>query len=420
MLKYFVWVVRDLALPGILLGIIFYFTSFFNIKRQKKFVFWGTLAGFAMALFIAIVKENTLIRDKTILVFNLVFMGIILAAGLVYLVFSWIVFSKKSGCPFACNFALDVAGGLFAFALISYELPNVLLYPFHFLISGQSVMSTDFLFKFIGFVLGLLVVFLATLTVYKILKNLPCLCTVVYSSVVIFSNFIGLLGLFLSPMIVRRWIKVSRALRKQVMFLLNHQLIFTFIAIAITFVIAAILIYVSLNNHEKYTNPAEHRKIRAKCRNLRRWAFASFFFYLLIIVDLTVLKKITEKVVVLSAAEPFEIEGDIISIPFENVRDGMLHRFEYETEDGVGIRFIIIQKNAFAFGIGFDACEICGATGYYFKNGKVICKLCDVVMNINTIGFPGGCNPIPLPYKIQDGEIKINAKDLLVEKRRFR
>ena len=41
-------------------------------------------------------------------------------------------------------------------------------------------------------------------------------------------------------------------------------------------------------------------------------------------------------------------------------------------------------------------------------------------MNINTIGFKGGCNPIPLPYEIVDGIIRVNVKDLEVEKKRFR
>lgn len=137
-------------------------------------------------------------------------------------------------------------------------------------------------------------------------------------------------------------------------------------------------------------------------------------------MNLTALQKISKKEVRLSAAESFTLSGDIVSVPVERVSDGNLHRFEYKTQDEVGIRFIIIQKNAFAFGIGFDACEICGATGYYQKGSQVICKLCDVVMNINTIGFKGGCNPIPLPYVIEDGEIRINVKDLEVEKRRFR
>jgi uncharacterized membrane protein len=41
-------------------------------------------------------------------------------------------------------------------------------------------------------------------------------------------------------------------------------------------------------------------------------------------------------------------------------------------------------------------------------------------MNIATIGFPGGCNPVPLKYGTSDGGLVIAAKDLENERRRFR
>ena len=60
-----------------------------------------------------------------------------------------------------------------------------------------------------------------------------------------------------------------------------------------------------------------------------------------------------------------------------------------------------------------DACDICGETGYYEKNGQVVCNLCDVVMNINTIGFKGGCNPIVIDYSIENGHIVVPIDGLL-------
>lgn len=33
-------------------------------------------------------------------------------------------------------------------------------------------------------------------------------------------------------------------------------------------------------------------------------------------------------------------------------------------------------------------------------------------MNRGTIGFKGGCNPIPFPYIVHDKKIKIAPKDL--------
>lgn len=38
--------------------------------------------------------------------------------------------------------------------------------------------------------------------------------------------------------------------------------------------------------------------------------------------------------------------------------------------------------------------------GYYERNDDVVCKRCDVVMNKSTIGFKGGCNPVPFEYEI--------------------
>ena len=108
-------------------------------------------------------------------------------------------------------------------------------------------------------------------------------------------------------------------------------------------------------------------------------------------------------------------------VPFAKVSDGHLHRFGYTTDDGVTIRFIVIQKpNSSAYGVGLDACDICGETGYYEKNGQVVCNLCDVVMNINTIGFKGGCNPIVIPYEIHDGNIVVPVDGLVEYESEFK
>jgi uncharacterized membrane protein len=81
----------------------------------------------------------------------------------------------------------------------------------------------------------------------------------------------------------------------------------------------------------------------------------------------------------------------------------------------------VIQKpNSSSYGIGLDACDICGETGYYEKNDQVVCNLCDVVMNINTIGFKGGCNPIIIDYSIQDGNIVVPINGLLEYESEFK
>lgn len=113
-----------------------------------------------------------------------------------------------------------------------------------------------------------------------------------------------------------------------------------------------------------------------------------------------------------SEPEEYSLVDGVATIPFSQVEDGHLHRFAYTAADGTEMRFIIILKNGGAYGVGLDACETCGDAGYYEQDGKIICKRCDVAINLATIGFKGGCNPIPFPYQVDDGAIIIHAADL--------
>ena len=123
---------------------------------------------------------------------------------------------------------------------------------------------------------------------------------------------------------------------------------------------------------------------------------------------------------VLSPPEPFTLAGEEILIPIERIEDGRLHRFAWNASDTTEVRFIVIKKSASAWGVGLDACDICGNTGYYERRDGVICKLCDVVMNKSTIGFKGGCNPVPLAYTVREGAMIVQTGDLENEKGRFK
>ncbi len=105
----------------------------------------------------------------------------------------------------------------------------------------------------------------------------------------------------------------------------------------------------------------------------------------------------------------------------EAVNDFHLHRFEWQTPNGVNVRWIVVRKpNSASYGVGLDACEVCGNAGYYERNGLVVCRRCDVVMNTNTIGFKGGCNPIPLPYEVEGGNLVFAMSDLIAGEREFK
>ena len=131
-------------------------------------------------------------------------------------------------------------------------------------------------------------------------------------------------------------------------------------------------------------------------------------------VTLTALRVYANQEIEISPVEDAKVTKDSVIVTFDQVSDGHLHRFGYTTDKGKTVRFIVIKKpNSSAYGIGLDACDICGETGYYEREGQVVCNLCNVVMNINTIGFKGGCNPIVIDYKIQDGNIIVPIAELV-------
>lgn len=165
--------------------------------------------------------------------------------------------------------------------------------------------------------------------------------------------------------------------------------------------------------------PAEHRLLRADAISRRRLLVTSAVLGLGIGVTVTLGRRIAEAVPELSPVEDSAVNGEHVEVDIERVSDGHLHRFAYDAS-GTEVRFIVIQKNATTFGTGLDACEICGPSGYYERDGKLVCRECDVIMNTQTIGFPGGCNPIPLNYEIASDKLLFKVEDLKQQAKVFR
>ena len=114
-----------------------------------------------------------------------------------------------------------------------------------------------------------------------------------------------------------------------------------------------------------------------------------------------------------------------VRIPVSQVEDYNLHAFEMNRSGSPNkaprVRWIVIRKpNSAAYGVGLDACDVCGSAGYYQRGDTVVCKRCDVVMNTNTIGLAGGCNPIPLAFRVEGGCVVIAMEDLMAGEKEFK
>lgn len=166
---------------------------------------------------------------------------------------------------------------------------------------------------------------------------------------------------------------------------------------------------------------AERRKARVGPRAERRWLRTAGVVLCLSLASLLYYDLWASRGPALS--EPKRIEaaaGGRIRIPVENVSDGSLHRYSYVTGDGHVIRFFLINRSRTGADIAtvFDACMLCGPTGYLQEGEKVICKACDVSIFIPTIGRAGGCNPIPFAHEEEDETVLIET-DILAKGTRF-
>ncbi|MGE5893514.1 MAG: Fe-S-containing protein [bacterium] len=100
-----------------------------------------------------------------------------------------------------------------------------------------------------------------------------------------------------------------------------------------------------------------------------------------------------------------------INSPVGDLRDGMMHKYSL-TLGADTVRILIMQKKDGRLAVCLDACEICAPDGYAQAPEHVICIYCNTPIPIETLGKPGGCNPIPLPALITDKEVEITLTDI--------
>nr|WP_232213513.1 DUF2318 domain-containing protein [Selenomonas sp. F0473] len=169
-----------------------------------------------------------------------------------------------------------------------------------------------------------------------------------------------------------------------------------------------------------WANPAQYRQILSRSIRRKRWGSGLLAMLVVTVLVSSVGGWYANKKEALVPAVAVKAEDGVVHIPLDEVSDGHLHRFAFRASDGTEVRVIVVQKGGSAFGVGLDACEICGPTGYLERDGQIVCRLCDVVMNKATIGLPGGCNPIPVEYRVASGEVQIQADALEAARVHFR
>ncbi|WP_407427544.1 Fe-S-containing protein [Treponema sp.] len=411
--------VQSLFIPFLMTGFVFSQVKTLNSDKVKSIFYKAALFLAAVILAVSFLREKRLIKYNQINNIYLLVTSVI--SGLCYAVLNWL-YSVRRLKTSAFIYALDLSGVIFVTCLLLYSIPPVFSLPFHFLGMYDTYFSTMYLAKFTGYLAGWLLCFLCASSLYKILsRSSQKVNALIFTLLYLISGFISFVAVTgIINSYYRRKIKIPSGLRKSLPQLITAENVIFFFAIIVIIALSVGFFIYFTKIHGEYSNPAEHRKLKAFARNNRRLAVFTVFLSLLVWTDMTVIKKIANTIAELSPSENFQLEGNEIYIPLEQISDGHLHRFTWTNDAGKGIRFIVVQKKGMSFGVGFDACDVCGDVGYYERKDEVVCNRCDVVMNKSTIGLKGGCNPVPLASRIENGGLIILTDDLQKEAYRFK
>ena len=398
-----------IAFPLILAILAAYYRTA-NPKKKAYVLSFSVVAGIISALISAYIRRLPNYVNRANLGFYSMIPVIISAIFIIFI----LVFEKKIKSKSEVVFE-NILGSLVSINIISSffcYMPSFFLQMDSFVYYGESAVSTIVLFRVIGFVLAIIMLLLSLFVIYRTGMKLE---SSKLKGILIFSMLVR--GITQLNVIVSRLYSLKIIPKNSTVFVItayitNNARIFDFALMAVLIIVPVILWLQNIKITESYRNNAEFRKIVYNMR--RRRHLAQFFLFVMIIniLSLSVIKTYANREVPLSAPEDYKLENGHIEITLDSVSDGHLHRYVYEARDGKKVRFIVVQKSQGSYGVGLDACEICGPSGYFERNNEVVCKLCDVVMNKGTIGFKGGCNPIPFEYKVHDQKIKIDIEVL--------
>lgn len=311
---------------------------------------------------------------------------------------------------------------------LMYLFPPILQYTREFIYFGEAGISTNAMLRALGFTLGLCVCLLLTLSTYEVHRSLNTERQ--KNTFLLLSLMIFALEFSASSFAALQRLKILKTADSFMGISVFDVMIwrdanpnaFLFAQLGLALIMLLFVIYTHLKPEGTFPNKALLRKEKARLRDCRRWSWSLCAFGFTAIFIVIVLHYYDTKPPAEIQPEPYDIKDGIISIELTKVSDGHLHKFSYVTPGGYDVRFLVVKKPAgTAYGVGLDACEICGIAGYYERgDDEVVCRRCDVVMNKNTIGFKGGCNPVPFEYEIRAGRIYIDVKELEKHEKRFK
>ena len=436
MLKYLYLTTENLLITVTLITLVWAVVRRTFSGKGQPFLWAGLAAGLLASAALAAARMNLAANRALNTWLNIsqqaIWTALIITAGSVGFLVLLAFFGRKddsgwnAGSILTCVFA-----AVAVFGLTVREMPGIFSDPFNFDTMGKGAISEEWFLRLAGWGLALILLALYSRWLFRAAVRLERRGTVVCIAAAAL-----LIGSFrVIAIILRYWTANIKQFAWPVrydparfpwasdltIFASSNVLLFSAVIGGLAMIIPVRLFIDHIRVTQPYDNPAQLRRHRFNNRKLRRMAVRTLAVFAVFIVSMTAVKAYATRPVVLSSPESYTVDGDRILIDLEDVNDGHLHRFEYVTKKNIAVRWIVIKKpNSAAYGVGLDACDVCGNAGYYERGNQVVCKRCDVVMNIRTIGFPGGCNPIPLDYAIEEGKMVFRLEDILAGESEFK
>jgi high-affinity iron transporter len=413
MLEAFIVTLREGVEAALIVGITLAYLSKINRPELRKSVYAALISAFIGSLGVAALLSRTRWNQD-------IFEGWVMLAA-AFFVITMIVFMMKTGRKLKGEIEGKVgllAGrnawfGLFAFVFLMVLREGV---ETVLILSAVSLNSTELL-SFLGTFLGVIaaVAFGVMFVKGSVRINLQKFFRV--TTVILFFVAAQLVISGLHELSENGVLPSSKTEMAIIGPIVRNDLFF-FITI---FALAALMVLFEVKRREpgtQFTSAAEKRKAVWTARRERLWMASVYASSFVFIVLVTAEFIYTKSVSALSPAVEVTFVNGQVSIPLTQVQDGDLHRFAAQ-ENGTTVRFWLYQKPDGKIATVLDACEICGAVGFYKGPNGVVCKNCAAPINPQSVGMPGGCNPVPLKAQVTADAVIIQETDIAAKSRMF-
>ena len=161
----------------------------------------------------------------------------------------------------------------------------------------------------------------------------------------------------------------------------------------------------------------EQRKLKAAALRARRWATTAAG----VALSISYLLGVSLLVAAGRGYDPSPISlpfRETIRIPLAEIEGSRMRKYSVQV-DGVDVRFFIVRSGEGKIAVALDACAICPLKGYYLDGEHVVCRNCGAPIAFDTIGIPGGCNPVPLKAVVEGDAVLVRAQALEEGRPRF-